>query len=215
MSRAVIFDLDGTLLNTLGDLCDSVNFVLDSYGYPTRTLEEVNSFIGNGVGELIRRSLPDCAQDKFDEALAGFKVYYGEHSNIKTHVYDGLLPMLQRLRDEGYKIGVVTNKVDFAAKALCREYFGSLVDIAIGDRTGVPRKPDPTGVFEAMRELGCDRAIYVGDSDVDVATAKNANLPCICVTWGFRDREFLEKSGGYLFADDADGLYKIIKGANI
>ena len=212
MSKAVIFDLDGTLLNTLGDLCDSVNFVLESYGYPTRTIEEVNSFIGNGVGELIRRSLPESAQDKFDEALAKFKEYYGEHSNVKTCVYDGLLEMLEQLRADGYKIGVVTNKVDFAAKALCDEYFGSLVDIAIGDRENFPRKPAPDSVFEAMQILGCDRAIYVGDSDVDVDTAKNANLPCICVTWGFRDREFLEMSGGYLFADDADGLYKIIKG---
>lgn len=212
MNRAVIFDLDGTLLNTLGDLCDSVNFVLDSYGYPTRTIEEVNSFIGNGVGELIRRSLPVDAQDKFDEALAKFKAYYGEHSNIKTHVYDGLIPVLKKLRLDGYKIGVVTNKVDFAAKSLCREYFGPLVDIAIGDRENFPRKPAPDSVLEAMHELCCDKAIYVGDSDVDIATAKNANLPCIAVTWGFRKKEFLIACGGEHFADTADELYEIIKG---
>ncbi len=211
MSRAVIFDLDGTLLNTLGDLCDSVNFVLDSYGYPKRSIEEVNSFIGNGVGELIRRALPDDAQDKFDEALARFKEYYGEHSDIKTHVYDGLSEMLIKLRADGYKIGVVTNKVDFAAKSLCNKYFGSLIDIAIGDRASFPRKPAPDSVFEVMSYLGCDSAIFVGDSDVDVATAKNSSLPCVCVTWGFRDREFLEKCGGELFADNADELYEIIK----
>lgn len=212
MRKAVIFDLDGTLLNTLGDLADSVNFVLDFYGYPTRTIEEVNSFIGNGVGELIRRSLPDAeSQKNYDGALEKFKAYYGEHSNIKTHVYDGLLEMLQKLRAYGYKIGVVTNKVDFAAKALCKEYFGSLVDVAIGDRAFVPRKPAPDGVFEAMDILGCDSAIYVGDSDVDVATAKNANLPCICVTWGFRKEEFLAECGGEFFAHDAHELYQIIK----
>ncbi len=212
MNRAVIFDLDGTLLNTLGDLCDSVNFVLDSYGYPNRSIDEVNSFIGNGVGELIRLSLPNLdSQKNYDEALSRFNAYYGEHSNIKTCVYDGLLEALAKLRADGYKIGVVTNKVDFAAKALCKEYFGSLVDIAIGDRADFPRKPAPDSVFEAMRELGCDKAVYVGDSDVDIATAKNANLPCICVTWGFRDREFLEECGGELFADCADELYEIIK----
>lgn len=211
MSRAVIFDLDGTLLNTLCDLCDSVNFVLDFYGYPKRSLEEVNSFIGNGVGELIRRSLPDDAQDKFDEALSRFKVYYGEHSDVKTKVYDGLTETLVKLRADGYKIGVVTNKVDFAAKSLCEKYFGSLIDIAIGDRADIPRKPDPYSVREAMEYLGCDRAIFVGDSDVDIATARNASLPCIAVTWGFRDRSFLEKSGGTIFADNADELYEIIK----
>ena len=212
MSRAVIFDLDGTLLNTLGDLCDSVNFVLDSYGFPQRTVNEVNSFIGNGVGELIRRALPSDAQDKFDEALARFKEYYGAHSNIRTCVYDGLIPMLLKLRADGYKIGVVTNKVDFAAKALCDEYFGELVDVAIGDRAGVPRKPAPDSVLEAMSLLCADRAVFVGDSDVDVATAKNAGLPCICVTWGFREKEFLSSCGCTLFADTVDELYEIIKG---
>lgn len=212
MNKAIIFDLDGTLLNTLLDLCDSVNFTLRSYSYPERTVEEVNSFIGNGVGELIRRSLPFGAEDKFDEALAKFKAYYGEHSNIKTHVYDGLIPMLKTLRYEGYKIGVVTNKVDFAAKSLCEEYLGDLVDITIGDRAGFPRKPEPDSVLEAMQILGCSKAIYVGDSDVDIATAKNASLPCIAVTWGFRDEEFLRSSGGELFAHNADELYEIIKG---
>ena len=211
MKKAVIFDLDGTLLNTLGDLCDSVNFVLESYGFPTRSLKEVNSFIGNGIGELIRRSLPQNEQDKFDDALEKFREYYGEHSNVKTCVYDGLIPMLEKLRAEGYKIGVVTNKVDFAAKALCEEYFGALVDIALGDRVGVPRKPDPYAVYEAMSILGVESAVFVGDSDVDIATAKAANLPCIAVTWGFRDRAFLEEHGGEIFADTAEDLYRYIK----
>ena len=211
MKKAVIFDLDGTLLNTLGDLCDSVNFVLESYGFPTRSLKEVNSFIGNGIGELIRRSLPQDEQDKFDDALEKFREYYGGHSNVKTCVYDGLIPMLEKLRAEGYKIGVVTNKVDFAAKALCKEYFGALVDIALGDRVGVPRKPDPCAVYEAMSILGVESAVFVGDSDVDIATAKAANLPCIAVTWGFRDRAFLEEHGGEIFADTAEDLYRYIK----
>ena len=215
MSRAVIFDLDGTLLNTLGDLCDSVNFVLRSYSLPERSLEEVNSFIGNGIGELIRRSLPADAQDKFNDALDKFREYYGEHSNVKTCVYDGLIEVLKSLRAEGYRIGVVTNKVDFAAKALCKEYFGELIDIAIGDRPECPRKPAPDAVFEAMEIMGVDSAIFVGDSDVDIATAKNAGVPCIAVTWGFRDRAFLEEHGGEIFADDADELYQKIKGISI
>ena len=215
MSRAVIFDLDGTLLNTLGDLCDSVNFVLRSYSLPERSLEEVNSFIGNGIGELIRRSLPADAQDKFNDALDKFREYYGEHSNVKTCVYDGLIEVLTSLRAEGYRIGVVTNKVDFAAKALCKEYFGELIDIAIGDRPECPRKPAPDAVFEAMEIMGVDSAIFVGDSDVDIATAKNAGVPCIAVTWGFRDRAFLEEHGGEIFADDADELYQKIKGISI
>ncbi len=212
MGRAVIFDLDGTLLNTLGDLCDSVNFVLHSYGFPERSIEEVNSFIGNGIGELIRRALPDGKEEFFDCALAKFKEYYGEHANIKTCVYDGLVDVLAALRNDGYKIAVVTNKVDFAAKELCREYFGGLVDVAVGDRAGASRKPAPDSVFEVMRILGCDKAVYVGDSDVDIATAKNAGLPCIAVTWGFRDKEFLEMHGGCLFADNAEDLYRKIKG---
>ena len=215
MSRAVIFDLDGTLLNTLGDLCDSVNFVLRSYSLPERSLEEVNSFIGNGIGELIRRSLPADAQDKFNDALDKFREYYGEHSNVKTCVYDGLIEVLTSLRAEGYRIGVVTNKVDFAAKALCKEYFGELIDIAIGDRPECPRKPAPDAVFEAMEIMGVDSAIFVGDSDVDIATAKNAGVPCIAVTWGFRDRAFLEEHGGEIFAHDADELYQKIKGISI
>ena len=215
MNRAVIFDLDGTLLNTLYDLCDSVNFVLDSYGFPKRSLEEVNSFIGNGIGELIHRSLPDNEQDKFDGALEKFREYYKDHSDVKTCIYDGLTDLLVKLRAEGYKIGVVTNKVDFAAKTLCKKYFGALIDVAIGDRADAPRKPDPYSVREAMEYLDCDRAIFVGDSDVDIATAKNAKLPCIAVTWGFRDKEFLVASGGEIFADNADELYQKIKGISI
>ncbi len=214
--RAVIFDLDGTLLNTLGDLTASVNFALAKGGFPARSESEVNSFIGNGVGELIRRALP-CDADKatFDRTLALFKEYYREHANVHTCIYDGLTDTIKALRADGYKIAVVTNKVDFAAKSLCREYFGELVDITIGDRDGVPRKPDPTSVFEAMRTIGCERAVYVGDSDVDIATAKNANIPCVSVTWGFRERTFLEACGGTVFADNAEALYRIIKGMEI
>ncbi len=211
MIKTVIFDLDGTLLNTLEDLKEATNFALSKYNYPTRTLEEVRCFVGNGVRKLIERAVPENCQN-VEECLAVFKQNYSEIMYNHTAPYNGILKILSDLKANGIKTGVVSNKFDSAVKELCKKYFADLIDIAIGQADDVPKKPAPDGVFKAMRELGADKSstIYVGDSDVDVATAKNANLPCIGVTWGFRDREYLK--GANFIIDNPNDINVIIKG---
>lgn len=211
MIKTIIFDLDGTLLNTLEDLKEATNFALSKYNYPTRTLEEVRCFVGNGVRKLIERAVPENCQN-VEECLAVFKQNYSEIMYNHTAPYDGILKILSNLKSDGIKIGVVSNKFDSAVKELCKKYFADLIDIAIGQADDVPKKPAPDGVFKAMRELGADKSstVYVGDSDVDVATAKNANLPCIGVTWGFRDREYLK--GANFIIDNPNDINVIIKG---
>lgn len=192
MKKFVIFDLDGTLLNTLEDLKDSTNFALHEFAYPKRTLDEVRSFLGNGVQKLIERAVPKDCQN-VEECLKCFKNHYSENMYNKTAPYEGIVEVLKELREKGLKIGVVSNKFDAAVKELCEKYFDGLIDVAIGQSDEVAKKPAPDGVLKAMEILGAEKefTIYVGDSDVDVQTAKNANLPCIGVTWGFRDRENL------------------------
>lgn len=211
MIKTVIFDLDGTLLNTLEDLKEATNFALSKYNYPTRTLEEVRCFVGNGVRKLIERAVPENCQN-VEECLAVFKQNYSEIMYNHTTPYDGILKILSDLKANGIKTGVVSNKFDSAVKELCKKYFADLIDIAIGQADDVPKKPAPDGVFKAMRELGADKSstVYVGDSDVDVATAKNANLPCIGVTWGFRDREYLK--GANFIINNPNDISVIIKG---
>lgn len=211
MIKTVIFDLDGTLLNTLEDLKEATNFALSKYNYPTRTLEEVRCFVGNGVRKLIERAVPENCQN-VEECLSVFKKNYSEIMYNHTAPYDGILKILSNLKSDGIKIGVVSNKFDSAVKELCKKYFADLIDIAIGQADDVPKKPAPDGVFKAMRELGADKSstVYVGDSDVDVATAKNANLPCIGVTWGFRDREYLK--GANFIINNPNDISVIIKG---
>ena len=210
MIKAVIFDLDGTLLNTLEDLKESTNFALTYFGYPTRSLEEVRNFVGNGVRKLIERAVPkDCSNT--EECLEIFKKNYSENMYNHTKPYNGILEILKNLHQENLKIGVVSNKFDAAVKDLCQKYFGDLVDIAIGQNDDVPKKPAPNGVLKAMKILGSDETstLYAGDSDVDVQTAKNANLPCIGVTWGFRDRENLE--GANFIIDCPDEILEIVR----
>ena len=210
MIKAVIFDLDGTLLNTLEDLKESTNFALAYFGYPTRSLEEVRNFVGNGVRKLIERAVPkDCSNT--EECLEIFKKNYSENMYNHTKPYNGILEILKNLHQENLKIGVVSNKFDAAVKDLCQKYFGDLVDIAIGQNDDVPKKPAPKGVLKAMKILGSDKTstLYAGDSDVDVQTAKNANLPCIGVTWGFRDRENLE--GANFIIDCPDEILEIVR----
>ena len=213
MYNTVIFDLDGTILNTLEDLADSVNYALGSFGYPLRSIDEVREFVGNGIKKLIERAVP-CGTDEqqTDKVLDVFKQHYGQNSDIKTKAYDGICEMISNLKKAGIKTAVVTNKAHFAAVPLCKKYFDGLIDVTIGEREGVRKKPYPDSVFEAMEQLGASKqnTIYVGDSDVDINTAKNAGVDCVCVDWGFRSREFLIKSGATSIVSDAQSLYEFI-----
>ena len=182
MKTGILFDLDGTLLNTLEDLKDAVNFVLRSYNCPERTLEEVRTFIGTGAKNLIRKALPGKENDPpLEQALADYQVYYNAHSQVKTRPYDGILEALAYLRAK-YPVAIVSNKPDVPVKSLCKDYFDDVY--ALGEVADLPRKPAPDMLFKAMKDIGVDRCIYVGDSEVDVITAGNAGMPCLSVTWG-------------------------------
>ena len=196
----VIFDLDGTLLDTLEDLTDSANAAAVQFGFPIRTKQEICSFVGNGIRRLIQRLLPNGEETpEFNEVLQFFLKYYGEHCMEKTKPYQGIPELHHMLKKKGYNVAIVSNKADFAVKRLRDVYFGELVPVAIGDREGVRKKPAPDSVFEALKELGAEsaRAVYVGDSDVDILTAANAGLDCLAVSWGFRDRGFLLEHGAH------------------
>lgn len=209
----IIFDLDGTLLDTLEDLADAVNYALKKYHMPTRTIDEVRCFVGNGVRNLMLRAVPQGEENPvFEEAFLAFKEYYGEHCNDKTKPYDGIMELLNTLKKQGYALGIVSNKIDTAVKELNRKYFTDFIDVAIGEREGVQRKPAPDTVLTALQELGKDKAsaIYVGDSEVDVATAKNVGIPCITVLWGFRDKEFLEEEGADKFVSKPDEVLSFL-----
>ncbi len=201
MKTAVLFDLDGTLLDTLGDLHAAVNHVLAQFGYPLRTVEEVCRFVGNGAGRLIHLAVPDGAEEA--PVLAAFQTHYAAHCDILTKPYAGIAEALAVLA-ERYPLAVVSNKPDRAVKELAKIYFPALY--ARGESTDCPRKPAPDMVFKAMEALGCDRCIYVGDSDVDVQTAKAAGVPCLSVTWGFRGQEELQAAGATHFCHDPKDL---------
>ena len=212
--NSVVFDLDGTLLDTLGDLRDSVNFALEKNGLPNRTTEEIRSFVGNGIRLLIERSVPKNASiEIIDKCFSEFKEYYKEHSAILTKPYDGIIDLMKELKSKGIKIAVVSNKADFAVKTLMEDYFKGLYDCAYGERVGVPRKPAPDSVFGAISEMGAEieNTVYIGDSEVDVETSKNANLPCIAVTWGFRDKEVLESLNPEYIVDSPSDILRIIE----
>lgn len=205
----IIFDLDGTLLNTLDDLADAVNYALRTMQMPERTLEEVRMFVGNGVRRLMELAVPQgTANPQFEQTLETFRNYYGIHCNDRTRAYENVLPLLRELKKEGYALAIVSNKPDSAVKELAKIYFEDLVKVAIGECEGVAKKPAPDTVYAALRELGMprERAVYVGDSDVDIMTAKNAGLPCISVLWGFRDKEFLTGHGAMQFAEQPGDL---------
>ena len=211
--KAVIWDLDGTLLNTLDDLAASVNAALAMNGMPLRSTEEVRAFVGNGIRNLMMRAVPDGeANPAFDKALEDFTRHYGAHSRDRTRPYDGILEMLDRLSAAGVKHAIVSNKIDFAVKALSRAYFGERMCAAIGDDPSRARKPAPDSVFAAMREMGvtAQETVYVGDSDVDVLTARNAGVPCVAVLWGFRDEACLRAAGAGRLAHTPDELREII-----
>lgn len=192
--RGIIFDLDGTLLDTLEDLADGVNYALTVHGYPSRSIDEVRQFVGNGAGRLIRLAT-DGGKDQ-EAVLATFQDYYGGHCRRKTGPYAGILPALEGLKRK-YALGIVSNKPDGAVKTLCREYFPGV--LAMGETADCPRKPDPAMVRRAMAALGTEECVYVGDSEVDVQTGKNAGLPCLSVLWGFRGEAFLRAAGAEHF----------------
>jgi phosphoglycolate phosphatase len=211
--NTVIFDLDGTLLNTLEDLTDAVNFALESCAMPKRTIEEVRQFVGNGIRKLMLRAVPRGEENAdFERAYQLFQQYYKVHCNDKTKPYPGIIELLDELKKQGYHLAIVSNKADFGVKELQEIYFKEYITTAIGEKEGIRKKPAPDTVEQALRELGMTKeaAIYVGDSDVDIQTAKNAGLPCISVTWGFRSREFLEEHGAECFADDTEQLLQLL-----
>ena len=212
--KTVLFDMDGTLLDTLEDLCDSTNYVLRKLGHPERSLEETRRFVGNGAEKLIRRAMPEnTAEEEIRTALGMFRTYYEAHCKVKTKVYDGMLEVLDALRAHGVKTAVVSNKPDEAVRPLVAEHFGALADIAMGETAQRRRKPAPDMVNDALAALGADksRAVYVGDSEVDIETARNAGIPCISVTWGFRDREQLVEAGAAELAADAGELHALLE----
>ena len=195
-----IFDLDGTLLDTLTDLAASTNYALRTHGMPEHTIDEVRRFVGNGVRKLMERAVPDGADNPlFDEAFATFRQHYMEHSLDTTRPYEGVPEMLAALKAKGCHLAVVSNKMMAATQELCRHFFPETIEVAIGENEaeGIRKKPAPDTVIAALRQLGVgeEGAVYVGDSDVDIATARNSNLPCISVLWGFRDRDFLLQHG--------------------
>ncbi len=212
--KAVIWDLDGTLLDTLGDLTASTNAALAQNGMPARTMDEVRSFVGNGIRKLMERAVPGGAENPaFEQALSDFTRHYGAHSRDTTKPYDGIVEALDALAAAGVRHAIVSNKIDFAVKQLSRAYFGERMCAAVGDDPSRARKPAPDSVLAAMAELGvtAQEAVYVGDSDVDVITARNAGIPCVAVTWGFRDEACLRAAGATHIAHTPAQLRAIIR----
>ena len=213
MYDTYIFDLDGTLLSTLGDLAASCNYALRTNGMPERTVDEVRRFVGNGVKKLMERAIPDgLLNPGFDKTYADFRQHYMQHNLDTTRPYDGVMELLGELQRRGKKIAVVSNKFYAATQELCRHFFGNeLVPVAIGEREDIRKKPAPDTVMEALRQLGAsaDTSVYIGDSDVDIETARNSGMPCISVLWGFRDRQFLIEHGATTFAEKPEDILSL------
>ena len=213
MYKTVIFDLDGTLLDTLEDLMNSVNYALASFGLPERSYGEIRDRVGHGIRNLVDRSVPDGTDAALTDRVFGcFKEHYQLHCTDKTAPYPGVNDLMIKLKNEGIRIGIISNKADPAVRELVPVYFDGLVDIARGELPGVPKKPAPDGVLRMMDEFGAkpEETVYVGDSDVDLATAVNSGIDHVIVTWGFRDREFLIGRGARVLADTADEVYAIV-----
>ena len=211
--KIAIFDLDGTLLDTLQDLAISTNHALKSFGYQKRTTDEIRQFVGNGIEKLIERAAPpNISADERKRILDCFKMHYARHCEDYTAPYEGVTELLDELIEKNLPIAVVSNKIDSAVQSLCQKYFGNRFAFTVGEREGIRRKPYPDSVLEvlAKAKISPSDAVYIGDSEVDILTAQNAGTDMICVTWGFRDRDFLSKSGAILFADSAVQLKKMI-----
>ena len=196
--KLAIFDMDGTILDTLEDLCDCTNYALRMYNLPERSIEEIRHFLGNGIRKLIERAVREgTTVEIVDQVFDTFKVYYKDHCAIKTRPYDGINDVIKKIRDNGIITAVVSNKADFAVGILCEDYFKGLFDFSVGDKEGQRRKPYPDGVLSVLDRFGIDKkdAVYIGDSEVDFQTAQNAKLDVIMVGWGFRDEEFILSQG--------------------
>ena len=205
MKVGILFDLDGTLLDTLADLTDATNYALRVHGYPQRSISEIRRFVGNGAANQMRLSVPEGAD--YEPVLATYKPYYDAHCQIKTAPYPGILEALEELKD--YPLAVVSNKPHSAVTVLAKQYFGDIY--ARGEQADCPRKPAPDMIKRTMADLGVDACVYVGDSEVDVRTARNAGVPCLSVLWGFRDREVLETEGAKYFCENPKNLVNDIK----
>ncbi len=208
-----IFDLDGTILNTLDDLADSLNHVLSQHGFPQHTADEVRMMVGNGILNLIKRALPNNTEQATVEAVyADFNAYYKLHSADKTKPYNGITDMLEQLKANGVKLAVVSNKADYAVQDLCKKYFGGIFDAVAGEKSGVPKKPAPDSVNSILSKLGTERkkSVYIGDSDVDLQTAANAEMDCIAVNWGFRDEKLLRENGAEVIVSSPNEIVKNI-----
>jgi phosphoglycolate phosphatase len=211
MYKTYIFDLDGTLLDTLSDLAAAVNYALRTRGMPEHSIDDVRRFVGNGVRKLMERAIPDgAANPQFDETFATFRQYYMAHSLDTTRPYEGIPEALAALKARGCRLAVVSNKMMAATQELCQHFFPDTIEVAIGENEaeGIRKKPAPDTVFAALKALGVGKegAVYVGDSDVDIETARNSGLPCISVLWGFRDRDFLIQHGAKTFISDPGNL---------
>lgn len=211
----IIFDLDGTLMNTLDDLTISTNHALSQMGFPTRTIDEVRQFLGNGVRTLIEMALPEkTTEDTIERTISCFLQHYTSHCKDHSRPYDGILELLSSLKKMGVKMAIVSNKPDVEVKKLNAEHFAEFIDVALGEneKSGIPRKPSPAMVYEAINQLGSEpeKCLYVGDSDVDILTARNAGIDCLSVTWGFKTAEFLSQFGATRMIDSPSEMLEVI-----
>lgn len=211
--QLAIFDLDGTILDTLDDLADSLNYALEKSGYPVRTRDEVRRFVGNGIRKLIERGVPSGTDaESVSRVHENFTAYYKVHCADKTKPYENIPELLKKLRENGVKTAVVSNKADYAVQDLCVQYFEGLFDAAVGEREGVRKKPAPDSVNAVLEKLGVNRenSVYIGDSDVDVETARNSGMNCIAVDWGFRDRDLLISSGAEIIVSEPLKIAEVV-----
>lgn len=209
----VIFDLDGTLLNSLEDLCDSTNVALKEMGYPLRTLEEIRTFVGNGVYKLIERAVPEhIKEEDIVHCFHIFEAHYDKNKDHKTKPYLGIIEVLNELKERGYKMAVLSNKYQEAVSVLSVQYFGDLFDVSCGEKEGILIKPSPDGVKEVLKILNSmpQKTVMVGDSDVDIYTAKNAELTSIGVTWGYRKKELLKEVGAEYIIEEPYALLDLL-----
>lgn len=211
--RLVIFDLDGTILETLYDLYLSTNYVLKKHNMPQRTIDEVRKFVGNGIRRLLEQAVAmGTSKEKIDEILVDFNEYYKEHCMDNTKPYDGIKDIITELRSKGIKTAVVSNKADYGVQSLCKEFFDGMFDYAVGEREGIRRKPYPDSVNHVIERFGASKSevVYIGDSEVDYKTSKNAGIELIMVTWGFRDEESMRNEGATVFAHDMVELKELL-----